>query len=567
MTQGDIFIDAAVARQYREQLKSLGVVEMTIDSFLKEHVKAIPGCQIQKEQIPYFENLINILTAVYPQVFSDHPIGVDGNGTFQWLKSLYSPDNPIFMAAFQDPKHFLHLDHRHFRGWEKSPLVQTVTEESYLACARSIQERAADADGDEDLLVDAAIVFGYLCREDGYRDRETQTWSSSTWKKLSSIAFAPVKTSFDDPRHRHRVQRMTELLAGRKITKVADAVSPHHMDIAWSQYPVLEMSPSPLVAKHLTAVSPSATSVLSHLLFLWQDRGGVVAEHIPSYVADITKCYQWLQDLLLSGSDFQVPHEADVWFNADKPDVQTMTQDEFRESWLPSRVLCIGLDHDLGPLRHVRSFLAPYSKLMSHCNVKTMKPPNVPTSLHSTGNHSPLILGGLQKLRQEAWSTDVKIILEDQKFDAHCAVLCAMSGFWVRDLRARAGEAKKIFTFPASSKIKPESVSAVLDYMYTGSVPHTELLGVYSENLHNVLDQLFLAHEWELRELKAEMEQSLCTRFWIRPDYIRTIVKCAEYVGAADLLEICNCYVRENREIVDQLGVAVPAWDWYPVRL
>lgn len=564
MTHGDIFVDATVARQYGEQLADLGVKPMTIDCFLKDHVRAIPDRQIQKEQIPNFKGLIDILSAVFPEAFSNHPLGVDGNGTFQWLNSLYSPDNPIFMAAFQDMRHFLHLDYRHFPGWERSPLIQEVTEESYLACARSIEERATISEAGDDWLTDARIVFGYLCHEDRYRDQETNRWSLSTWAALSNITFAPVKTDFDGPPH--RVLQMTELLAGRAIARITDAVSPHNMDIAWSQYPVLEISPSPLVTKHLPAAIPSASTVLRHLLFLWQNRGTVAAEHIPAYVADIAKCYLWLQDLLLSGGDFPVPQEADIWFNAEKSDVRIMTTEEFQESWLPSRVLCIGLEHDLSLLRHVRSFLAPYHKLMKHCDVKTIKTPPISSSKHSVVNHISLVLNGLQKLREEAWSVDVKIVLEGQEFHAHSVVLCSMSGYWNQELRAKIGEAKKTHTFPVGSKVKPESVSALLDYMYTGVVSNTESSGVYSEDLHNTVDQLYLSNEWGLDELKKELELSLCKRSSIRPDFIHTIIKCAEYVGAKDLLEIYSQYVRINREIVEQLGIAVPSWDWYPVR-
>lgn len=566
MTHGDIFVDAAVARQYSEQLAGLGVKPMTIDCFLREHVRAIPGRQISKEQIPNFKGLIDILSDVCPEVFSQHPLGVDGNDTFQWLNSLYSPDNSIFMAAFRDMRNFLHLDYRHFPGWGRSPLVQNVSEESFLACARSIEERATASEDGDDWLIDARIVFGYLCHDDRYRDHETNQWTPSTWAALSGIVFAPVKTNFDDPHNSHRVLQMTELLAGRTVTTITDAVGPHHMDVAWSQYPVLEILPSPLVTKHFPAARPSASTVLSHLLFLWQNRGTVAAEHIPAYVADVAKCYQWLQEFLLSGGDFPVPQEADIWFNADKADVRAMTKEEFQESWLPPRVLCIGLEHDLSLLRHVRSFLAPYHRLMNHCDVKTIKAPPIKSSKHSVVDHTSLVLNGLQKLREEAWSVDVTIVLEGQEFPAHSVVLCAMSGYWTRELRARAGEARKTHTFPAGSKVKSESVSALLDYMYTGAVPNTKPSGVYSEDLHNTIDQLYLSNEWGLDKLKAELELSLCKKSSIRPDFIHTIIKCAEYVGAKDLLEIYSEYVRINREIVDQLGIALPSWDWYPVR-
>lgn len=565
MTHNDIFVHAAVAQQYSEQLEHLGVRRMTIDFFLREHVGVIPDCQIHERRIPYFERLIDILAGVCPQVFAEHPLGVDGNGRFQWLDSLYSPNMPIFVAAFRDSRHFLHQDYRDFPGWAQSPLVREVTEVSYSACARSIHERATASETEDGLPVDAGIVFGYLCHQDRLRDREVDQWSLLTWTGLSSIEFAPVKTIFDEPRHRHRVLRMTELLAGKTVTKVTDAIVPDYTDVAWSQYPILEISPSPLVIKNLPTAGVSSSTVLSHLIFLWQGRGNVEAEHIRDYVVDIEKSYQWLQDILQYEGDFSITQEAEVWFNADLSDISEMTPAEFQASWFSARDLCIGLEHDLLPLRHVRSILTPYHRLMARCGVKTMKAPSIPSLLHSAVNHTSLVLDGFRKLQKDGWSWDVKIVLEGQEFHAHCAVLCAMSGYWARYLSARTREAEKTHAFPIGSKVKPESVSALLDYIYTGKVSNTESLGVYSEDLHNVVDQLYLSNEWELDNLKAELELSLCKSSWIRPDLIYSILKCAEFVGAKDLLGICNQYVQENREIVDQLGIVLPSWDWYPV--
>lgn len=567
MTHDDIFVDDAVAQQYSEQLEHLGVTRMTIDFFLREHVGVIQDCQIHERRIPYFERLIDILTRVRPRVFSEQPLGVDGNGRFQWLDSLYSPDEPIFVAAFRDPRHFLHQQYRDFPGWAQSPLVREVTEASYLACVLSIHERATASETEDGLPVDAGIVFGYLCHEDRLRDREVEQWSLLTWTSLSGIEFAPIKTIFDDPRHRHRVLRMTELLAGKAITKVTDAIIPDYMDVAWSQYPILEISPSAVVIRNLPTAGVSSSTVLNHLIFLWQGRGNVEAEHIRDYVMDIEKSYQWLQNILQYEGDFSIAQEAEVWFNADLPDILEMTPGEFQASWLSSRDLCIGLEHDLLPLRHVGSFLTPYHRLMARYGVKTMKGPNIPSLLHSAVDHTSLVLDGFRKLQKDGWSWDVKIVLEGQEFHAHCAVLCAMSGYWTRYLSARSRGAEKTHTFPVGSKVKPESVSALLDYIYTGKVSNTESLGVYSEDLHNVVDQLYLSNEWELEELKAELELSLCKSSWIRPDFIYSILKCAEYVGAKDLLGICNQYVEENREIVDQMGIVVPSWDWYPVSL
>lgn len=563
MTNDDIFVDAAVAQQYSEQLTNLSVDRMTIDIFLKKYVGVAQGHQIQDKSAPYFLDLINTLSGVCPQVFSKLPLGVDGNGRFQWLDLLYSPDEPIFTAAFRDPSHFLREDFRRFPAWKH--LVQKITEASYLACARSIQERGAGPQTDDGLLADAGTVFEYLCHEE--RDQGMREWSIPTWRELTGIAFAPAKTVPVNPHHRHRTPRMRELLAGKTLTNIVDAIYPDEMDFAWSQCPILEKRPSSLVIERLPISRLSACTVFNHLKFLSQNRENVDADQIWDYVEDIKKSYQWLQDNLPSEDHFLATPEAVVWFNVDMSEISNMTREDFQASWLPSQGLCLGLEQDSPPLRYARSFLTPYHKLMSYCGVRRVTAPVIPPSLHSAISHTALVANGLQKLRDDEWSLDVKIVLGDRKFRAHCAVLCAISKYWHRKLRAIAGETEKTYTFPDSSKVLPESVSALLDYIYTGKVLNIELSGRYSEDLHKILDQIYLSDEWELDELKAQLEISLCKGSWIRPDFIRTILKCAEHVGAKDLLGICNRYVQDNREIVHQPGFAVPSWDWYPVRL
>lgn len=560
VVNGNIFVDAKIARQYSAQLTYLSVEKMTIDVFLREHVGAAQDSEIQERIFSCFKALIDVLSIECPEVFLNYPLGVDGNRRFQWLSSLYSFDEPIFVAAFRDAGKFLHEDCRHFPAWKQSPLVQKITGVSYLACATSIQERRTGPEPEDELLLDAKIVFEYLCHED--RGQGMRDWSIPIWKKLAGIAFAPAKIDFDN--HHHRTPRMREMVVGKTLTRITDAIALDQMDVAWSQSPVLERLLSPLVIKNLPIGGLSASTVLDHLSFLSENRGNVTAEQIRYYVADIKECYQWLQDIPRLEDHFFVTPAVNIWFNADE---SGLTPEVFQASWLSSQHLCIGLEHDSLPLRHVRSFLRPYYRLMKYCGVKTVKAPTISPSSHSAINHTSLVLNGLQELRDESWSLDVKIVLQGREFHAHCAVLCAVSGYWRRKMRAGSRETDYTYTFPVNLKFEPGSVSGLLDYIYSGKVLDTGLSGIYSENLHRVIDQLYLSYKWELGGLTAELEVSLCKGYWIRPDFVHTILKCANYVGAKDLAGFCNQYIRENHEVVHQPEFTVPSWDWYPVSL
>lgn len=551
MTKTDIFIETNVASSYNQQLEQLGVKTMSLNDFLRNHVGVSLDQEISPAKKPRYLELLKILFKENSQAVSSYPLGIDGNGRFRMINSLYSSNEEIFAAAFRDvgATHFLHTDYRNLPGWKHSPLLQAISESSYLACARSIQRRGSGLEAQDQFIDDARTVFDYFC----WDAREMQLWSSNTWRELWRIPFAPIKTStVNNPDH--RVPRMQELLGNKKITSIAEATIPEYAHITWSQLPILERPPSSFARRKIPMECiPPPSTVLSHLVFLSSNRYKIGGEQIPAYVIDIKACYTHLQNRIGKDSPFPVMPAAEIWFNAETEDVQLMSVEDFQASWTCSRDLCIGLEYDSLPLQRVRSLLTPFRELLMACHVRRVKAPVIPHFLHKVTDHTSLVLDGIQRLRQEGQSFDVKLVVDGQTFNAHWTVLSAVSRYFDRMFVSGMRETiERTIVFPPESEIKPKTVSILLDYMYSGMVSETKLSGNVSDDLDDIIDQLYASNLWQLDKLKDALEITLCDKLWIRPETVRDILKCAEEVRAERLARICSQYISDNIEIVER---------------
>lgn len=552
MATTSIFIEKDVTRLYGSQLEKLGVKRMSLDDFLRNHVGVSLDQKISSEKKPRYHSLLNDLFKVNPHAFYKYPLAVDGNGRFRVANSLYLSDEPIFKAAFRDLEatHFLHTDYRGLDCWKNSSLLQEITEGSYLECARSIERRGSEMGVQDQLIADARTVSEHLC----WDTRETQSWNPNTWRELSRISFVPIQTvGAGNPSH--RIPRMRELMMGKKLTKITEAVIPEYTTIAWSQFPILERSPSSYAQRRMLAGGgiPSSSTVINHLIFLSNNRFKVEAAQIPAYVLDIKASYLHLQNLAGMGNQFSVLPEAEIWFNAEAEDVSFMSKEMFQASWISSMNLCIGLEYDSPSLRQVRSYLTPFQELLVFCRVNRIKAPVIPRSLKKPTDHTSLMLKGLQRLRKEGRSFDVKLVVGGQTFNAHWTVLSAVSGYFDRMYTSGMREAaERTITFPPGSDISPKTVSILLDYIYTGEVPNVELSDDVSDNLDDIIEQLYVSNLWQLDELKNILEGVLCSKHWIRPETVRAILKCAEEVCAETLVRVCSQYISDNYEIIQQ---------------
>lgn len=550
MTKGDVFIEANTAKHYSRQLENLGVKKMTLDNFLRNHVGVCLAHEISPDKKPSYPSLLKILLSETQDVCSRYPIGVDGNEKFCMLDSLYASDVPVFMAAFRDLEktRFLHPDYRNMEIWRRSSIQRVVTEDHYLASARSIQRRATEEQtGDHNLMQDAETVFEHLT----WDTPEMRAWSSITWRDLSKVTFVPTRAvSVTNPEHRR--SRMHELSGSTKLTTFVDGILADYADIAWSQCPIFHIQPSSFVLSRIpTRGIPSPSKVLIHLVFLSNNRHKVAKAQILDYVKDVKASYMHLLRQPVSYEEIRTTLEADnIWFNAEADDISLMSTEDFQESWTNSSNLCLGLEYDSLPLQKVRSFLAPFQELLGHFGVKKLKGPAIPAQAPRITDHNSLVLSGFQRLRREGRSFDVKLIVQSQVFQAHWTLLSAVSRYWDGMLLSGMIETRtRTVELP---EMRPDIVSSLLDYIYSGRIPAIGHSADVSNDLENLIDLLYAADLWGLDDLKSILGHTLCDKHWIRPETVRIVLHCAEEVRATVLIQVCRQYILENREIVQR---------------
>lgn len=550
MTKGDIFIEASTAKQYSRQLENLGVKKMTLDNFLRNHVGICLAHEISPDKKPSYPSLLKVLLSETQDASSRYPIGVDGNGRFCMLDSLYASDVPVFIAAFRDLEktRFLHPDYRNMEIWQRSSIQRVITEDRYLASARSIHRRATEGQiGDNNLIQDAETVFEHLT----WDTPEMRAWSTITWRDLSKIAFVPIRAvSMTNPEHRR--PRMHELSGDTKLTTLVDGILADYVDIAWSQCPIFHNQPSSFVlSKISTRGIPSLNKVLIHLVFLSNNRHKVAKAQILDYVKDIKASYMHLLRQPVSYKEIRTTFEGDnIWFNAEVEEISLMSTEHFQESWTNSSNLCLGLEYDSLPLQKVRSFLAPFQELLGYFGVRKLKVPAIPTQVPRITDHNSLVLSGFQRLRREGRSFDVKLIAQGQVFQAHWALLSAVSRYW--DGMFVSGMIEVMTRTVDLPEMRPKIVSTLLDYIYSGVIPAIGRSADVSSDLEYLIELLYAADLWELDDLKATLGHTLCDKHWIRPETVRAVLQCAEEVRATVLIPVCRQYILENHEIVQR---------------
>lgn len=549
MTRSDVFIESNTAKQYGRQLEHLGVKKMSLDIFLRTHVGVCSGHEIAPDKKTNYPALLKTLFNENFDACSRYPVGIDGNGRFCMVDSLYAFDEPVFAAAFRDVEliNFLHPDYRNLDIWHRSSLQKTITDSRYLACARSIQRRGAQTDN-HSLWEDAKTVFQYLA----WDTPDIRLWSSITWRDLPRIPFVPTGT-VSPANPSHRTSRMQELSGNTKFTTLIDGIVPDYIDIAWSQCPIFYTSPSSFVLGKLpTRGIPSSGTVLRHLMFLSNNRFNVTKMQIPEYSKDIKLCYMYLlRRMPVASDDIRTSVETDIWFNVESDDIQYMSMDEFRGSWAKSSNICLGLDYDSLPLQRVRSFLTPFQELLEHFNVRKLKGPVIPTQTPQITDHNSLVLRGFQRLRSQGRSLDVKLVAQGgQVFQAHWSLLSAVSRYW--DVMSVSGMRETTTRTVDLPEIRPKTVSVMLDYIYSGQEPAVNLSDDVSGDLEDLIDQLRTADLWELKDLKTMLEIQLCNKHWIRPETVRSVLNCAEEVRAKTIIQVCTQYISDNNEIVQR---------------
>ncbi|PUU81436.1 hypothetical protein B9Z19DRAFT_971771 [Tuber borchii] len=543
------FLEPNLASKYKEELRKLGVPELSYSDFLNKEVGlargSLPAGKVQEYQ-KFIEMVYN---KVDSNIFKSYNLAVDGDLCFRLPSTLYE-SSILFQAAFRDQKRskFLHSGLDKSRFW-RNFLITDVSGHAYLECARSIERRNSQPSPDDQIESDSRTVFDYL----RWDYPEMQSWS--IWGPLLKIRFAPIQEGITSSgQSQFRSEQKEKFWQRNKLVAIEEAVDPKFEGISWTVKPVLREQMGSLALKNITSKYSMVTpaTVIEHLEFLASHREEITESELPTCISEITKAYEYLQENILSCT---IQKSALIWLNIENEDIGEITREIFRKSWSCSRNLCLNSDYDSGEIKRVRSFLGRFHHLLRYANVSAVIPPKPLAPAPPRAQSS--ILEGLLKLRERELLLDVTItthkptmpLQTPQTFKAHKVVLASVSDYWKKKVTSQFEEP---FIAQIELEDDPSTIKVLLDYIYTNKFVDPPHEGNVTEQLKNLLDQLEKSEEWSLLSFKDSMENYLSNKYWIRPETVKSILRSSRACNAYRLAGVCQAYLTDNWAIVER---------------
>ncbi|PWW74713.1 hypothetical protein C7212DRAFT_358974 [Tuber magnatum] len=545
MVDQTTFLRPSLVTQYQDELKKLGVPQLSYTNFLNNEVGLARG-HLPTEKIGEYRWFIEMVYRENRDVFNSCKLAVNGNLGFCLPSTLYDSSVPLFQAAFRDQAglRFLHPELAKSRVW-RDFLITGVSGPTYIECARSIERRNSLAIPGDQVEFDSYTVFHHLC----WDYLGMHLWPMSIWEALLKIRFAPVQTvtpAWDQLQLRSR-QRM-KFWQQNKLVTIAEAVDPKFEGISWGQKPVLRRELGSFALKMITSIKPMITPaiVIGHLEFLALHRWEIAENELQTRISEIKEAYQYLEEQIPT---YAIRENVLIWLNIENEDLRKITQETFRKSWSCAKNLCLNIMYDSGEIKRVRSFLDHFRRLLDHANVSGIV---IPRPLAPEPPNALLpILEGLRNLREQKLLFDVTITASFQTFKAHKVVLASVSDYWKTMLSSQFMESS---TAEVSLQDDPSTIKVLLDYSYTNRFikpPHEDDV---TRQLENLLDQLEKSEKWRLLGFKHSMEDYLSDPHWIRPETVKSILRSSGIYKAERLARVCEKYIKDNRVIVEREG-------------
>ncbi|KAI5839976.1 hypothetical protein DFP73DRAFT_483109 [Morchella snyderi] len=540
-----VFIQARVAKDYMSQLGKFGVKKMNIDQLLAQNTRQ--GQSIQGNKIQRYKTFLRNLHQDRPAAFSKHPLAVNGEKKYCMVNSLYCAKDKYFRAAFRDLQktHFLFPALQDLRLWDQVGLRREKTENNYLECVRSIERRRREEPSlpeSGQLVLDAETIYEYL----KFDAQDMEKWAPETWNTLSNTPF-PVKEQIGPS---HRVSQTRLVRGSSYFAEFRRTVIEKYADIAWSQCPVLRITPGSIVLSKISSQggAPSTTVVLNHLMFLSKNRSNVQKHQISAYIQDVKAAYQYLQ-----GNKTSIifkDRKAKIWLNIEVEDEPTITLEEFLESWKCSEDLCLNR-YTSGKVQPALSFLMPFAGLLEFYGVEKVVPPPPPPGPIEFENRSEILLAAFQRFRREGKFFDIRFEVEGQVLGSHKAILAAASMYF-ETMFSGPWKESNLDVIQLSNDFKASTVLAVFDYIYSGEIPALDKRAEAEGTYHRLIYQLELSNLWLLEDLKIKLGDQLCCEHIIRLETVTDIRQRAVDYNVPRLLSVCDEYIQNNRKLVER---------------
>lgn len=547
------FVDSNYVDKNKEKLQFLDVtLRISVETFLDMYLSVSNKAKLDPQRLDRHVRDLGWISSDFKSALIHHPVAVNGVGNFCTANTLFDHDCTVFQAAFHHrPKRFLHQKIRRF-GWEG--IIKGVElARTYRKCARGIVQQAAGTDvlNDIELIKRAKIVFGFLKYETRGLER---VCSQNDWELIVRTEFVPTPYPEGSGLRSTTIRR----LAGpTRLITLVDGVSRTYSSICWSQKPVFSEDPCSYVLTQIPGRGrPTPETVFRHLRFMSKNAGSLEPNMISDYVGGVVESYRYLQSWR---EPFCVPDDcadSPIWFNADEKDVSR--HDVFRDSWISTKNLCLGLEYDSEPLQQVRAFLKPFIELLEKCKVREITGPRTPPPVEQIAkDYSSTILSQFQAFRNEERFFDLEVSVERKTLRVHKAVLCAASKYF--QVMFTNGMKEAVESRIELGEITENTAIRIFDYIYTGEMTPITPSDDPAEELEQLLDLLEASTRFLLPNLKSKVEYALCDRRYIRPETVTLILETATELDAEALAQTCDEYKTRNIDIVERAMSGEPA--------
>ncbi|KAF9557584.1 hypothetical protein CPC08DRAFT_751892 [Agrocybe pediades] len=382
----------------------------------------------------------------------------------------------------------------------------------------------------------------------------------NNWHAFSDIRFIRPHTSrrqgasFATDRH---CKPISSVLCSPNLL-VAQECEP----IAWTQRLLFLTQPSEqLRVLNRELGVPQASEVVEHLKVLATQ---VAQDHPGNSVvlSDLKATYKWLNENANNARPYllQISSEK-IFLNVDDP-----TTSHWTGKWVAANEMLLNLHYDMGQARQVRTFLQDYGDLLLSAGTGRLE--GFDRSNHSRRSaslNSVSLRDIFNNMRTSGELLDVELVLQTSTGDrpvatdslrAHRAFLSACIPH-VRAASTGGWQEHPHIEFPGTYT----GAKALIDYFYIGqcdlSTPKPGLLRTETEVLlRDVLDLLKVADQWDIPDLKSEMENAIIhTHDLIQrmPHCFDTLMEAATESEATALLEALNEFKSKNSSIWEQL--------------
>ncbi|KAF4615426.1 hypothetical protein D9613_003544 [Agrocybe pediades] len=495
----------------------------------------------------------------------------DRDGALRLIREFYDDTVTFFVRtlSFTNTSSFVHPA---FTGLQpvlaQYGLNTEVTFDTFLHCATAIDTglqayetsmndssaTQGTAPGREDLHRMSQAAFEVFCN-----DLPSKLMLNS-WHAFNDIRFIRPHTSrrqgapFDTDRY---CKHISSVLCSPNLL-----VAQEYEPIAWTQRLLFLTQPSEqLRVLNRELGVPKASEVVEHLKVLATQ---VARDHPGNSVvlSDLKATYKWLNENANNARPYLLQISAEKMFlNVDDP-----TTSHWTGKWVAANEMLLNLHYDMGQVRQVRTFLQDYGDLLSAAGTGKLEGFSRSNQSHRLSSLNSVSLRDIfNNMRTSGELLDVELVPEMSTGDrpvatdglrAHRAFLAACIPH-VRAASTGGWQEHLHIEFPGTYT----GAKALIDYFYIGkcdlSTPKPGLSRTETEVLlRDVLDLLKAADQWDIPELKSEMENAIIhTHDLIQrmPHYFDTLMEAATESEASALVEALNEFRSTNSSIWQQL--------------